>query len=97
MKEKAMGLECSHCERDLRAGHADNCDRPNVVVRREHPKAFAHKWADKWVIYEPTWKGNETIGEGKTQREAWEAALRSNVELTGAEGVRVEGTVMQED
>lgn len=32
-----MSLECSHCERDLRAGHADNCDRPDVIAARNYP------------------------------------------------------------
>lgn len=74
-----MSLECSHCERDLRAGHADDCGRPDVAARREHPKAFAHHWADKWVIYEPGSTGNAVIGEGATQQEAWESVVRSNV------------------
>lgn len=24
-----MSLECSHCEHDIRGGHADDCPRPN--------------------------------------------------------------------
>lgn len=33
-----MSLECSHCEHDVRGGHAEDCDRPDVVIARLRAK-----------------------------------------------------------
>lgn len=73
-----MSVECGHCERDLRGGHAKGCpygpQTPKMRVLKRFPDAVSKGYAGKSFISFHIVSGKKTLGIGDSVRGAWREA-----------------------
>lgn len=46
-------------------------------VLKKYPRAFSHRFADKWCVFTPYVGGNQCIGGGVTAVQAWSDARKN--------------------